>query len=195
MKKAVIPALLLVAGLSVSLSSAQAADGAMLGNTCAGCHGTNGVSSGPASPTISALEKDTFVDMMNSFKSGDRPSTIMKRIADGYTDEEIAAMADFFASKPYKAADQKFDADKAAAGKKLHKDYCEKCHEENGTFDSDGSAILAGQWKTYLDYNLADFQAGDRPSPKKMAKKMKKMVGKHGVGSLEDLSNYYASQK
>jgi sulfide dehydrogenase cytochrome subunit len=195
MKKAVIPALLLTAGLFVSLSSAQAADGTMLGNTCAGCHGTNGASVGPASPTIAGLKKDTFVDMMKSFKSGDRPSTIMKRIAEGYTDDEVVAMAEFFESKPYVAAEQSADADKAAAGKKLHKDYCEKCHEENGTIDSDGSAILAGQWKAYLDFNLADFNAGDRPAPKKMAKKIKKMVDKHGAGSLEDLSNYYASQK
>ena len=195
MKKAVISALLMTAGLSVSLSSAQAADGTMLGNTCAGCHGTNGISAGPASPSIAGLEKETFVDMMNAFKSGDRPSTIMKRIADGYTDEDIAAMGDFFTSKPFKAADQTFDADKAAKGKKLHKDFCEKCHEENGTIDSDGSGILAGQWKAYLDFSLADFHAGDRPAPKKMAKKMKKMIGKNGAGSLEDLSNYYASQK
>jgi sulfide dehydrogenase cytochrome subunit len=34
---------------------------------------------------------------MKAFKSGERPATLMDRIAKGYTDEEIEAMAKYFA--------------------------------------------------------------------------------------------------
>jgi sulfide dehydrogenase cytochrome subunit len=33
----------------------------MLANTCAGCHGTNGSSVGPSSPTIAGISRDYFI--------------------------------------------------------------------------------------------------------------------------------------
>ena len=71
--------------------------GAMLGNTCAGCHGTDGVSKGSAA-SIKGLPIDHFVKTMQDFKSGKRPATIMDRIAKGYSDEEFRAMAEYFAN-------------------------------------------------------------------------------------------------
>jgi len=89
---------LLTCGLSFSAASiAGGASGAMLGNTCAGCHGTNGVSNGPATPSLAGLDYDYLVDSMKQFKDGERNATIMTRIAKGYTDDEIEAMSEFFA--------------------------------------------------------------------------------------------------
>ena len=68
----------------------------MLANTCAGCHGPNGTSLGPTTPSIAGISKEYFIQTMNDFKSGDRPSTIMMRISKGYSDEDIALMADYF---------------------------------------------------------------------------------------------------
>ena len=53
----VIRSILLLGGLAAG-SAALAADlpsPAMLGNTCAGCHGTNGSSMGPATPSIAGI--------------------------------------------------------------------------------------------------------------------------------------------
>jgi len=88
--------------LAVGLLAGQAAlaadpSGAMLGRTCAGCHGTDGVSKG-AAPSIKGLPASYMDKAMKDFKSGQRPSTIMGRIAKGYSDTEIAAMSEFFAS-------------------------------------------------------------------------------------------------
>ena len=76
------------------------ASAAMLANTCAGCHGTDGASVGPA-PTIAGLEEEYFVDVMQQYKSGDRWSTIRDRIAKGYTDEEIEAIARYYGRMPF----------------------------------------------------------------------------------------------
>ena len=46
------------------------ASGAALGNTCAGCHGTNGQSVGPA-PTIAGLSPDYFTSVMEQYRSGE----------------------------------------------------------------------------------------------------------------------------
>ena len=168
----------------------------MLSNTCAGCHGTNGASSGPASPTIAGISKAYFVEVMKGFKGeGEElvPSTIMGRIVKGYTDAEIEAMAGYFAAKPFVAGSQKFDATLASKGAKLHDKYCEKCHAEGGTSAEDDSGILSGQWAPYLSWSMADFQDGKRHAPKKMAKKVDELMSKEGAEGMKALINYYAS--
>ncbi|MCP3668699.1 MAG: cytochrome c4 [Gammaproteobacteria bacterium] len=171
------------------------ASASMLGNTCAGCHGTNGASQGPASPTIAGLSVDYFIETMEEFASGDIPSTIMGRIAKGYSKEEIAAMAKFYGDKKFVMATQNFDAGLVKKGAKLHDKYCEKCHAEGGRSAEDDAGVLAGQWTPYLNWQLANFKAGDREAPKKMKKKMKKMLEKEGSKGLSALISYYASQQ
>lgn len=170
------------------------ASASMLSNTCAGCHGTDGVSTGPSIPTIAGLSPDYFIDLMAAYKEGDVPSTIMGRIAKGYTDEEIEKMANFYAGKKFVAAKQPFDAKLAKIGAKYHDKNCEKCHAEGGSSAEDDSGILAGQWSTYIDWSLQDFHAGDRPMSKKMAKKLNKLMKKE-ANAREALVNYYASQQ
>lgn len=184
-------------GLTFSTSAAMADRATMLSYTCAGCHGTNGVSSGPAIPSIAGMAEDTFTDSMNAFKDdeGGKNPTIMNRIAKGYSDEDIAAMAGFFSKQKFSAASQEADATKAAEGKKIHEKKCEKCHEEGGTKDVDGSSTLAGQWKPYLQYSLKDALSGERTFPKKMVKKLKSVHEDGGDAAIEALLEYYASQK
>jgi sulfide dehydrogenase cytochrome subunit len=43
------------------------ADATMLANTCAGCHGPDGASGGPATPTIAGLSTEYFVEVMNGY--------------------------------------------------------------------------------------------------------------------------------
>jgi len=169
----------------------------MLGNTCAGCHGTNGVSQGPATPTIAGISKDYFIDAMMAYKDAENPraSTIMTRIAKGYSDDEIKAMAGFFSGKAFVGHQQKSNAGLAKKGAKLHDKYCEKCHEDGGRSAEDDAGILAGQWTPYLHYTMEDFNSGAREMPKKMKKKMDAMVKAHGDAGQEQLLNYYGSQK
>lgn len=166
----------------------------MLGNTCAGCHGPNGSSNGPATPTIAGISSEYFIDAMNAYKDGSRPSTIMGRIAKGYSEEEIKLMAGHFGKLKFDRKPQTVDAKLADKGEKLHKKYCEKCHEDGGKSTEDDAGILAGQWAPYLQYTLADFLNGSREMPKKMKKKMDKLQKKEGDKGVDALVNFYASQ-
>jgi cytochrome c553 len=67
--------------------------------TCSACHGTNGQSVGGAIAGLAGMNKEYFVTQMKLFKDGKREATLMHQIAKGYTDAEIAAMADFFAAQ------------------------------------------------------------------------------------------------
>ncbi len=196
MKKAKIIAGAVLAGSMLVSSTAFAAmdRGTMLANTCAGCHGPNGVSSGPATPTIAGMSKDYFIEAMDAYASGDRPSTIMMRIAKGYSAEDIALMADYFSKQKFMSATQQADAKLSTSGAKLHDKYCEKCHSEGGSLAEDDAGILAGQWKPYLQYNLHDFTSGNREAPKKMAKKLKAMHDKYGQDGVNALIEFYSSK-
>lgn len=174
---------------AMQLSAAPTAS--MLADTCAGCHGTDGVSTGPATPSIAGLSEIYFTDTMAAFKSGDRHSTVMNRIAKGYTDEEIKLMAGHFARLPRATTTQKTDAAQVARGEKLYSKNCGKCHDENGTLADDDAGILASQWLPYLHYSLEDFTSGLREMPKKMKKKVDALSAEE----IDALLQYFASQQ
>lgn len=69
----------------------------MLASTCFNCHGPEGVGPGPI-PSIAGIPADRMVAMLSAFKADEVPgATIMGRIARGYDDAEIAAIAAYFA--------------------------------------------------------------------------------------------------
>jgi cytochrome subunit of sulfide dehydrogenase len=192
----------------VSGASAQ-----MLAETCAGCHGTDGLSAGPASPTLAGMNAEYFAETMKDFREGKTYSTIMGRIAKGYSEKEVQLMAEYFEAKPFKPADQPFDAQLAEQGAKFHDKYCEKCHSEGGKILTGGAKskdadeddeeaneeeeyqILAGQWTPYLQYAMEDFHEGRRPIEKKMKAKLKDLMAKQGDAGLQALYSFYASEK
>lgn len=178
------------------LSGAATAGGASadaISYTCAGCHGFNGNSTGPATPTIAGASQEYITETMKGYKDGSIASTVMGRIAKGYSDEQFDQMGEFFAKQKPVAAKQEFDAKLATKGAKFHDKYCEKCHAEGATSAEDDSGILAGQWTPYLEYTLSDYHADTREMGKKMKKKIKKLNKKEGDAGMEALLNFYAS--
>jgi cytochrome subunit of sulfide dehydrogenase len=70
-----------------------------LAANCAACHGTNGVSAGGAIAALAGMNKEYFVNQMKLFKEGKREATLMHQIAKGYSDAEIAALAQYFSEQ------------------------------------------------------------------------------------------------
>lgn len=94
----------LLAGVLASAPVPAAEPGALrptaerMANACGGCHGTYGHAKAPT-PVIAGKPEDEFIAAMREFKSGQRVSSVMNRIARGYTDEDFAAMAKFFKNR------------------------------------------------------------------------------------------------
>ena len=79
--------------------SAFAADkGMVLALSCASCHGTNGASPGSI-PRIQGRSAKYIEKAMLQFKAGERPATVMNRIAKGYTDEEIKLLSAYLGNQ------------------------------------------------------------------------------------------------
>lgn len=68
---------------------------AMLSYTCAGCHGTDGISPGSI-PSIACKTPDAIEKSLKEYRDGKRFSTVMGRHVKGYTDQEIQLIAGFF---------------------------------------------------------------------------------------------------
>ena len=178
-----------------SHATAETPSALMLANTCAGCHGTYGSSVGPASPTIAGMSRDYFIETMLAYKETKRPSTIMSRIAKGYTEKEIELMADYFSKQKFIRFTREYDAIKAKRGEKLHKKYCKKCHEEGGGYVEDDAGILAGQWAPYLQFTLTDFYNGNRVMGAKKKQQLDKLIKQQGKAGIDQLIQFYISQQ
>jgi cytochrome c553 len=65
---------------------------------CSGCHATNAAVETPV-PKITGRKAEDIEAAMAAFRSGEKPSTVMGRIAKGYTDDEIKPLAAWFAAQ------------------------------------------------------------------------------------------------
>ena len=80
---------------------AQAADPLQARNwasACANCHGTNGNALAGSEP-LAGMKREDIVQKMLDFKNGRKPATVMHQLSKGYTDEQIAAIAAYFAAQ------------------------------------------------------------------------------------------------
>ena len=81
---------LLAAGTALAETSP-----AVLAASCANCHGPEGRSPGSI-PSIEGQDAAAMTAQLLGVKSGEIEATVMNRIAKGYSDAEIAALAAYF---------------------------------------------------------------------------------------------------
>lgn len=198
----------LLGGALMSLAAANgalAADGAVIAEQCAACHGKNGASTESSIPIIGGYSAKYIVESIKLFRNKTRTcaevtvqsgpkkgtkSDMCKVIAD-LSDADVDAVAKYFASQKFVRAKQPFDASKAQKAMGVYKLRCEKCHENNGASPDEDNGILAGQWMPYLKEQLAGFRAGRRPIDDKMKLRLDKVTKEE-----EDLLlHFFASQQ
>ena len=191
----------LLALLSVALASpadaarrgrGPAVDGAMLAQSCMGCHGTGGASVAGPMPTIGGQNESYLIEAMRTFKDGSRPSTVMGRLAKAYSEREVAAMAQYFASQPFVRIDQKIDPAKAEAGRTPYNRSCKRCHDNSGRESAEPEyPVLAGQWLDTMQIAIEDIQAGRRTVDDKFRAKLDELK----PAEVEAVLHFFASQK
>ena len=179
----------ILAGSAAALAAPPSA--AMLSNACAGCHGTNGGSAGPVMPSLAGQSKEAIVEAMKKFKSGERPSTIMGRLAKGYTEADFAVMGDFFSGQKLHVTRQALDPARIAKGASLQEANCGRCHIEDGKEGKDDTPAMAGQWLPYIQLQMAMYLNGTR----KMSEKKEEKIKPLSADDIESLLHFYASVK
>ncbi len=92
-------AAVMIGALGLSPAMAQQAprpmtEAAFAAQTCAVCHGGPG-NNPPTMPAIHGADAKAIYDSLIDLKTNKRPSTIMGRIARGYSDDQLKAVAEY----------------------------------------------------------------------------------------------------
>ena len=101
MVRLLLPALagaLLLANLP-GVGSALAADAPPGASSCTGCHAPKKIPDSVL-PRIAGRKASDIVQFMYQYRSGAWPSSVMGRIAKGFDDQQIEAIAAWFAAQP-----------------------------------------------------------------------------------------------
>src|SRR5262245_34935389 len=71
-----------------------------LAAVCANCHGTEGQARGSLIKPLAGMPADKLVAAMAGFRSGTLPATVMHQIAQGFSDDQVKAIAAYYAVQP-----------------------------------------------------------------------------------------------
>jgi sulfide dehydrogenase cytochrome subunit len=164
-----------------------------IANTCNNCHGAAGISVGKAMPTIGGQTAGYLKMVLDQYKTGERRNTSMGRLVKGYTDAELAALADYFSRQKWVSAGEKADPKLIAKGRALHeKKKCLTCHGAKGEVADDSVPRIGGQWAEFFKLEMEKYQYPELPMPDKV---MARAVKGLSAEDLDALAAFYAGQK
>lgn len=130
---------------------------------CAGCHGENGKPVDKSIPNIWGQQAGYIYLQLRDFKLGNRKSDIMQPIASGFERDDMLAIAEYFAQKPWPDLGQP-RASKDVAQRAQAADGsigCTGCHLDK--FQGNSTVPrLAGMGRDYLLQTMIDFRTRAR---------------------------------
>jgi len=168
-------------------AAGNAARGAMLSDTCMGCHGIAGYRNAYPSyrvPKLGGQSADYIVIALQGYKNETRPHKTMHAQAVTLSDQDMRDIAAFFVSE---GGIQKASSPVGTPPEKAAT--CVACHGEGGVSVAPNWPSLAGQHKDYLVHALNEYKAGLRKDP---------VMGTQAIGltpeEIQELATYFASQ-
>jgi cytochrome c553 len=152
----------LLTGCGYTLA-ADIAAGKDTAEACAGCHGADGASQMPLTPSLAGQPDDYVQWQLAYFRRGARKSEVMGPIAEALDNEQIRNLGAYYASLPPPKPGPSANPDEMAQdGEKValfHR--CRSCHGE-GFVGFGAAARLANQREDVLLKALRDFKSGAR---------------------------------
>lgn len=131
---------------------------------CILCHGLDGQSVSPQYPKLAGQSAGYIIKQLFNFKTGQRPSTVMREMTDKLSAQDIHALADYYSRKP-SAPQGDADLELAAVGRYIYfrgnpysrVSACVTCH---GVYAGGSAQLprLAGQHPAYLETQLNNFR-------------------------------------
>ena len=185
---------LLMALTLIGLAGTAAArdDIAPLARTCNGCHGVGGVSAGASIPSIGGLPRQYLRRVMKQWKYDERSSITMGRIVKGFSDDEIDALAAWFAKQPWVPVPQQAPAGERAHGKRVATGNCEDCHGLTGNDPDVDAPRINGQWAKYMELELEKYRSQEFKMPhRRMTKAANQMLR---PGDVAPAAAHYGAQ-
>ena len=153
--------------------------------SCAGCHGEQGISATPTTPSLAGQDAEYLSAALLAYKDGQRSNETMKGLASGLDDSNIKNIAAYYAGlQP--------EAPKVRKPLTMQEwvERCERCHGLNGNSTNPRVPALAGQRADYLTKVLHAYRTGARKSTEMAA-----MSGDLTENDIDNLAAHYAAQR
>ncbi|HEC58862.1 hypothetical protein LCGC14_0470880 [marine sediment metagenome] len=171
MKKMLLTAV--IGATLVMSTSVTAAGNAKAGKAkaavCAACHGADGNSPSDMFPKLAGQGEPYIIKQLTEFKSGERDNAIMAPMAAALSDEDMADLAAYYASK--KITPGAVSEELVAAGEKIFRagnkesglPACMACHGPTGAgIPAAKWPSLSSQHAAYVEAQLKSFAEGTR---------------------------------
>lgn len=156
---------------------------------CVGCHGVNGNSSMPGTPSLAAQNARYIYLQLRDFQEGRRENPMMSPMVAGMSRAEMQELANYFSKQKLTSKNFKADPDKAKLGQaKADETLCAMCHL--GEFVGQNEIPkVAGQNFDYVVKTLKDFKAKNRTND---AGNMTSVASTLSEQDIENLGHYIA---
>ncbi len=170
----------------------------MLTESCAACHGHDGMGHGrPLIPIIAGMPAAHIEEAIYAYVDGARQCVRIEEMCEtvsALSENEVRELASHYAAMPRRASEEPFDPALAAEGEALHASRCAMCHLRP---DDDDVALglgipLHGQRKEYIRFAIEAYMQGERLS---LLDGMAEEIRVLKPGELSALVNYYASYR
>jgi len=161
------------------------AAGKVAAAACAGCHGDEGVSGNPATPSLAGQDAQYFAAAIKAYKDGSRNDATMKAPVASLNDRAIRDMAAYYAARQPQPPKVRRPLTLSELAER-----CDRCHGINGNSTDPRSHMLAAQRADYLGKVLHSYRKGERRSPAMAA-----MSDALTEADVENLAAHYARQK
>ena len=171
----------------------DASRGAVLAETCKGCHGVPGSHNAYPSyyvPKLGGQNLEYIEIALQGYRRGTRSHPTMQAQASSLSDQDIADLATFFSAWVGEPQTGKSDASAhdVDEGKKKAA-VCQQCHGEAGVAAAKQWPNLAGQHFSYLEQALNQYKSGQRADLL-----MSQQVAALDEAAIEELSAYFSAQ-
>lgn len=143
--------------------------GEALTTTCAACHGPDGNSPSDQFPSIAGQHEKYTLKQLWDVREGRRQILVMTGLLDGYTDQQMADIAAYYAVQtPQQGA---ADPEKVALGERIYRAgipekgiaACAACHGPTGKGHNFAKfPMIAGQWPAYTVLQMKNWRSGER---------------------------------
>ncbi|MCW3477835.1 c-type cytochrome [Limobrevibacterium gyesilva] len=177
-----------------ALRNGNVARGAQLSRVCDACHGAQGLSSDPQFPNMSGQTAYAIYKQLHDFRSGARKNYLMSIVATYRSDQSIADLAVYYASR--QALQHGSIEDPVAANLAVRGDparsiaACNACHLGNPGAPVE-TPNLIGQHKEYLLNQLQAFAHDTRHND--VYARMRTISTALTSDEMERLAAYYAA--
>ena len=157
---------------------------------CLACHGENGNSSMPNTPSLAGQNARYLYLQLRDFQEGRRDNAMMSAMTAGLSKADMQELAKYFSEQ--KLTNKRFNADPEKVKKgiaKANETLCAMCHL--GEFKGQNEIPkVAGQNFDYVVKTLKDFKAKDRNND---AGNMTSVASTLSEEDIDNLAHYIAS--